>query len=98
MAAKWAQFNEKDRELKKAVAEAKAAVEKEKRNTSLSVGQHDDVEKLTGEVVSKQVDLDLTIDGQVKPYVMTLRKYELSGGSGSRTVSRWVIQNLAPRG
>ena len=32
-------FNEKDRELKKAVAEAKARVEREKRNVALSVGQ-----------------------------------------------------------
>ena len=32
VAAEWDKFNEKDRELKKAVAEAKDAVEKEKRN------------------------------------------------------------------
>jgi len=97
VAEKWAQFNEKDRELKRAVAEARAAVEREKRNVTLSVGQQEDVEKLTGEVVTKQVDVDLTIGGQVQPYVMTLRKYELSGGSGSRMVSRWVVQNIAPK-
>jgi hypothetical protein len=98
VAEKWGQFNDKDRELKRAVASAKSAVEREKRNASLSVGQQEDVEKMAGEVVSKQVDVDLTIGGQVQPYVMTLRKYELSGGSGSRTVSRWVIQNIAPKG
>jgi hypothetical protein len=48
--------------------------------------------------VSKTVDVDLTIGGQVQPYVMTLRKYELSGGSGPRQVSRWVIQNITPKG
>jgi hypothetical protein len=98
VAEKWGQFNDKDRELKRAVAEAKSALEREKRNVALSVGQQDDVEKLTGEVVSKQVDVDLTIAGEVQPYVMTLRKYELTGGSGSRQVSRWVIQNIAPKG
>jgi hypothetical protein len=98
VADQWAQFNDKDRELKRAVAAAKSALEREKRNASLSVGQQEDVEKLTGEVVSKQVDVDLTIAGQVQPYVMTLRKYELTGGSGPRTVSRWVIQNIAPKG
>ena len=98
VADKWAQFNDKDRELKRAVAEAKSAMEREKRNVALSVGQQDDVEKLTGEVVSKQVDVDLTIAGAVQPYVMTLRKYELTGGSGPRQVSRWVIQNIAPKG
>ncbi len=98
VAEKWGQFNDKDRELKRAVAEAKSAAEREKRNVVLSVGQQDDVEKLSGEVVSKQVDLDLTIAGEVQPYVMTLRRYEISGGSGPRQVSRWVIQNIAPKG
>jgi hypothetical protein len=94
---KWSGFNTKDRELKKSVAEAKAAVEREKRNVALSVGQADDVETLGGEVLSKDVDLNITIGGEVKPYVMTLRKYELSGGSGPRMVSRWVVQSLTPK-
>jgi hypothetical protein len=98
---KYATFNEKDRELKKAVAEAKAAVEREKHNVSLSVssmGQIEDVETLTGEMVSKDVDVNLTIGGQVKPYVMTLRKYELAGSQkGPRMISRWVIQSITPK-
>lgn len=93
----WTKFNDKDRDLKKQVADAKAAVEREKRNVALSVGQQADVEKLTGEVVEKQLDLDLTIAGEVKPYSMTLRKYELTGGTG-RMVSRWVVQQLKPKG
>ncbi len=82
IADKFDAFQAKDRELKKAVADAKAAVEREKRNVALSVGQADDIESLTGDVLSKDVDLNLTIGGQVKPYVMTLRKYELTGGTG----------------
>jgi hypothetical protein len=93
----WTKFNDKDRDLKKQVADAKAAVEREKRNVALSVGQQADVEKLTGEMVEKQLDLDLTIAGEVKPYSMTLRKYELTGGTG-RMVSRWVVQQLKPKG
>lgn len=96
VAEAWGKFNDKDRDLKKQVAEAKAAVEKEKRNVALSVGQMEDVEKLTGEMVEKQLDLDLTIGGEVKPYSMTLRKYELTGGTG-RMVSRWVIEQLKPK-
>ncbi len=98
VADQWGQFNEKNRDLMKALGEAKAAVEKEKRNATLSVGQQEDVEKLSGEIVSKQVEVDLTIGGQVQPYVMTLRKYELTGSGGPRQVSRWVIQNIAPKG
>jgi hypothetical protein len=97
IADKFDAFQAKDRELKKAVSDAKAAVEREKRNVALSVGQADDLETLTGEVLSKDVELNLTIGGEVKPYVMTLRKYELTGGTG-RMVSRWVVQSLVPKG
>ena len=94
---KWTEYNTKDRELKKAVAEAKSAVDREKRNVSLSVGQTEDIESLGGDVFSKDVDVNLTINGQVKPYVMTLRKYELTGGAGPRMISRWVVQSITPK-
>jgi hypothetical protein len=94
---KWATYNEKDRELKKAVAGAKSAVEREKRIAILSLGQLEDIETLTGEVVTKDVDLNLTVGGEVKPYVMTLRKYNVSGNTGTRLVSRWVVFGLTPK-
>ena len=83
-ADKFDAYQAKDRELKKAVSDAQAAVEREKRNVALSVGQSDDIETLAGEVLSKDVDLNLTIGGQVKPYVTDLRKYELTGSTGTR--------------
>jgi hypothetical protein len=98
IAAKWDTYQNEDRRLKKAVSDAKAVVEHEKRNVALSVGQVEDIETLTGEMLSKDVDLNLTIGGQVKPYVMTLRKYELTGGTGPRMVARWVVQSLVPKG
>jgi hypothetical protein len=94
---KWSEYNAKDRELKKAVAEAKDAVERERHNVELSVGQVDDVENMGGEVLSKDVDVNLTINGQVKPYVIMLRKYELTGGTGPRMIARWVVQSIEPR-
>ena len=97
---KWTAFNDKDRDLKKAVAEAKSAVAKEKRNTQLSVGtQFDDtIEQMKGEIVSKDIEINLTIGGQVKPYMMVLHKYELQTDSGGpRMVSRWVVQSLVPK-
>jgi len=89
----WESYNKKDRELKKALAEARDAAEKEKRIASLSLGGGDDLETVTGEVVSKKILLGLTIDGQERDYVMTLRKYDVKGG-GKR--SRWMIQGLTP--
>ena len=98
IADKWDAFQSEDRRLKKAVAEAKGAVEREKRNVTLSIGQVDDLENLTGDVLSRDVDLNLTIGGAVKPYTMTLRRYDLKGQSGGgRMMSRWVIQSLTPK-
>jgi hypothetical protein len=92
VATEWDNFNKKDRELKKALAEARDAVEKEKRNASVSLGSVDDPEGVTGEVVTKKVLLGLTIDGQERDYVMTLRKYDVKGAGRSR----WMIQALTP--
>jgi hypothetical protein len=95
---KWTAYNDRDRELKGQLAEAKRAVERERRNTQLSVGQLEGLEKMKGEVVSRKIDLSITIDGQPKPYVMTLRKYELDDeGAGHRVISRWVVEDLEPK-
>src|SRR5688500_1943187 len=96
--AEWDKFNTKDHELKRSIANAKAEVEKEKRSVVRSIGQADDAESLTGELKEKKIEVDLTIGGQVQPYVMTVRKYEMKRESGPRVVSRWVVQDLQPRG
>jgi hypothetical protein len=97
VAAKWDDFNTKDREYKKSVAMSKDALDREKRMVSRSIGDVEDVETLKGEVTEKQIEIDLTIAGQVQPYVMTLRKYDLKRDNGQRVMSRWVIQSLQPK-
>jgi hypothetical protein len=92
VSTEWENFNKKDRELKKSLAEAKDALEKEKRNAGLSLGGDADLEGVTGDVVTKKILLGLTIDGQARDYVMTLRKYDVKGAGRSR----WMIQGLAP--
>jgi ketosteroid isomerase-like protein len=96
VASEWEKFNQKDRDLKKAQAEAKDAVDKEKRDVQLSVGQVSDLESLTGKMISKTVDLTLTLKGEPKTYQMGLRKYDLQGSAGGRG-GRWVIHTLAPK-
>ena len=97
-ATQWQKFIDKEKDLKKGLADAKDAVEREKHNMSLSVGNLDDIENLTGEMVTKTVDLDLTIAGQPQAYVMALRKYDVQGGGGpGRILSRWVVQTLTPK-
>jgi hypothetical protein len=98
IATKWDTLQAEDRRLKKAVADAKAAVEREKRNVALSIGQVEDVESLTGESLTRDIDVDLSIGGATKPYTMTLRRYDLKGASGGgRMMSRWVVQSLTPK-
>ncbi len=97
IAQKWDAYQAKDRELKKAAADAKEAVEREKRNVALSVGNVEDIESLKGDMISKDVNLELTINGEKKPYVMALRKYDVTGNTGGRMVSRWVVQSLTPK-
>jgi hypothetical protein len=99
IADKWNGFQEEDKRLKRALADAKDAVAREKRNVTLSIGNIEDLESLTGDVVSRDMDLELTIDGQPKPYTMTLRRYDLKGTSeGPRMMSRWVVESLEPKG
>jgi nucleotide-binding universal stress UspA family protein len=96
-AAEFDKFNQADVDLKRQLQAARDALEKERRNMTLSVGSVDNLEGVQGEVVTKQVELDLTLkDEQPAPYVMTLRRYELKR-EGPRAVSRWVVQDLKPR-
>jgi hypothetical protein len=96
-ATEWQAFTQKEKELKRAVADAKAAAEREKKAVALSVGDVSDVGTLSGEMVSKDLSLNLTIEGASKPYVMTLRKYAMQpSGTGQRLMSRWVVHSLKP--
>ena len=70
------------------MADAKAALDKEKRLAQLSVGRMDDIQSLTGEMLTKRVTLDLTIGGQAQRHEMVLRRYELQGAQGNKVMSR----------
>lgn len=94
----WKGFTEKEKELKRQLSDAQDAVEKEKRHVALSLGNREDIETLTGEVVTKKVGLELKIAGEPKAYEMTLKKYDMSPGTQTgRMMSRWVVYTLEPR-
>jgi len=95
VATEWEAFEQKEKELKKQLDVAKRAVEKEKRNMMVSVGNLDQVEGLEGELLTKHLDLELTIEGQPQPYKMTIKKYEVKPASGGgQVISRWVVTGL----
>jgi hypothetical protein len=96
-AAAFDKATHQDGELKKQLAQTKAELEKERRAMTKSVGQLDSVDGITGQVLSKTVDVDLSMkDEKPAPYVMTLRRYELQR-EGPRSVSRWVVTDIKPR-
>ena len=90
----WEKFEQTEKDLKGKLAEAKRAVEREKKNMILSVGGIDDLEALEGEVINKQIELDLTIEGAPQKYLMTLKKYDVKSSAGAKVPSRWVISGL----
>lgn len=91
----WQKFIDKEKELKGALADAKDAVSKERRNVTLSLGQVDNVEKVVGDVQERQIDLTLTIKGAPEHYLMTIRRYEMKASDkGPRVISRWVVFDL----
>jgi hypothetical protein len=64
---------------------------------ALSVGTTDGLDSMQGDVKTKRIAVDITIEGQTQPYVITLKKYEVKR-EGPRVVSRWMIQSLQPQG
>lgn len=94
VAADWDKFSDKKRELEKQLGDAKALVDREKKVMSVSIGGVDDMEGLQGDVLTKQVELELTIGGQPFPYLMTLKKYDVKSANGARPTSRWIVSGL----
>jgi hypothetical protein len=92
---KWKEFLDKEKELKRSVAETKDALDKEKRLVQLSMGQVEDLESLTGDLLIKRLLVDVTSSGETQRYEMVLRKYELQGATqGVRPLSRWIVYDL----
>lgn len=90
-AADWEKFHQKEKELRRRLSEAEAALEKEKRHLRMSVNATDDGMS-DGEVETKKVQVTVKSNGQPQSYVVTLRRYLLKGKA---TRSRWVVSGLS---
>jgi len=95
VARAWEAFGQKDRELKRAAADAKSKVEAERQMMGMSMGKVDD--DVTGTMHTSVIELELTVGGQKKPYLMTLRRYKVQAPSGYKPMSRWVVSGFAPK-
>jgi hypothetical protein len=88
-------FVEKRKELARLANEAKARVETERQIVTMSAGKLDD--DVTGTMRTSVLELELTINGQPQPYLMTLRQYKLQTATGYKPMSRWIVTGLAPK-
>jgi hypothetical protein len=95
-ATDWESFEQKEKDLRRQLTAAKKAVDNEKKNMATSVGNIDQIEGLEGDVLTKHLDLELTIGGQPQAYKMTLKKYDVKPTQGvGKVISRWVVTGLA---
>ena len=92
----WDAFIEKDRELKREAAEAKDRADKERQTLILSVGELEGLESIPGTMLTRQIELQLTVNGEKQGTIMTLKQYKMEPPSGGRILSRWVVTGLDP--
>ena len=91
----WKKFSELDHDLKEKAANAKQAFEREKRLVTMSTGSSGDAEALAGDVVTKTAMVEIETGGDVKPYAIQLRKYDVApAGQTAKVMSRWLIYSI----
>jgi len=91
----WKKFTETDKELKEKAGSAKQAYEREKRLVTMSTGSAGNPDTLAGDVVSKTAVVEIESGGDVKPYSIQLRKYDVAPpGQGAKVMSRWLIYSI----
>ena len=94
----WKKFSDQDHALKDKAGEAKQASDREKRLVTMSTGQAGEADTLTGDVITKTAVVDIESGGDVKPYAIQLRKYEIAAaGQTAKVMSRWLIQSITPQ-
>ncbi|OGD23172.1 MAG: hypothetical protein A2Y69_12115 [Candidatus Aminicenantes bacterium RBG_13_59_9] len=90
---------EEHKQFQKNYNEAKAAAAQEEEITKFSLGAGDiaTARSLTGQVNSKQVEVAVTNDGQVKNYRFYIRQYVLKEeATNTNFRGRWIITRIEP--
>jgi hypothetical protein len=91
----WKKFSDLDHDLKEKAANAKQAYEREKRLVTMSTGSAGNADALAGDVITKTALVDVESGGDVKPYAIQLRKYDVApAGQTAKVMSRWLIYSI----
>jgi hypothetical protein len=97
MVARLDAWAKTERELKRKIADAKIAADAERKLVKLSWGADAaDIDTAAADMVSRDLTLQLVVDGQPQVWTMHVRKYNPKQSTG-RGISRWVVQALEPK-
>ena len=98
MARRLEDWAKTERELKKRIAEARAAAEAERKLVQLSLGADvKDMDTLAADLLSKDLELSVRVGGQEESWMMHLRRYNPKQTGGPRLISRWIVQAMEPK-
>ena len=90
--AEWEKIMTDRKALERSVGNLNRELEKETKFAKMSIMGDVAINKLEGNVLKKQINVNVTTEGQVKPYVFTLMKYDLTDPENNvAPKSRWII-------
>jgi hypothetical protein len=93
--AEYEGFREERRKHEYRLRDIQQEIEEEKKPATKSLMSSTEIEKFAGEVLTKDVLLTIETGSGEKPYLFTLRKYNLTNqDSGFTPPSRWIITNI----
>ena len=90
--AEWEKIMTDRKALERNVQNLTREMEKETKLAKMSIMGDAPINKLEGTVLKKQINVNVTTEGQVKPYVFTMVKFDLTNPENNvASKSRWII-------
>ncbi len=90
--AEWDRVVEKRKELERTVQEINRELGKELKVAQMSLMRDVNVQKLDGQVLAKDVLVNIASESDENSYTFTLQKYDLTDSGSDRSIpSRWII-------
>jgi hypothetical protein len=90
--AEWDTVVQERKELERNVRELSREMSKELKVAQMSLMRGVNVQKLDGEVLAKDVLVNIVSESEENSYTFTLQKYDLTEGDSGRSIpSRWII-------
>lgn len=93
--AEWEKIMADRKTLERNVQDINRNVERETKLAKMSLMVDAPITKLDGNVLTKKINVNVTQEGQVKPYTFTMMRYELTNPENNVSPkSRWIIVGI----